>query len=372
MAIIEENQQITEQCESEVTRCYNGRFMLDLLLALVATARFFFRNRADTALEILALRQQVAVLKRKRARPTLNRLDRTFWILLRRVWPRWTDALIVVRPETVVGWHRAAFRAYWRWRSRSRCGRPKVAEEIRSLIRRMTAENAGWGAPKIHGELLKLGFVVSERTVGRYLRRLRRRGDPAKRWLAFLNNHREAIVAFDFFTVPTVSFQLLYCFFVIEHGRRRILHFNVTAKPTSEWVLQQLRETFADAGPYRYVILDRDSKFDAEVILLLKSTGLTPKRTSVQSPWQNGIAERWVGSCRRELLDHVIALNESHLRRLMREYVSYHHEDRIHDSLEKDTPNRRPVEMKTSTAATVSSVPRLGGLHHRYTWREAA
>ena len=214
--------------------------------------------------------------------------------------------------------------------------------------------------------------MISERTVARYLRRLCRRGDPDRRWLTFLANHREAIVAMDFFTVPTVTFQLLYCFFVVEHGRRRILHFNVTSRPTSEWVVQQLREAFPEAGPYRYVILDRDSKFNTDVIQFLKSTGLTPKRTSVQAPWQNGLAERWIGSCRRELLDHVIALNESHLRRLIREYVSYHHEDRIHDSLEKDTPIHRAIERKPASSATVISTARLGGLHHRYSWREAA
>jgi putative transposase len=180
------------------------------------------------------------------------------------------------------------------------------------------------------------------------------------------------IVAFDFFTVPTLTFKLLYCFFVIEHGRRRILHFNVTRHPTSEWIVQQLREAFPESGPFRYVILDHDSKFDADVIAFLKATGLEPKRTSVEAPWQNGIAERWVGSCRREILDHIIALNEQHLRRLIRDYVSYHHDDRIHDSLDKDTPNRRPVESKPSPAATVISSARLGGLHHRYSWREAA
>jgi len=236
----------------------------------------------------------------------------------------------------------------------------------------MALENAGWGAPKIHGELLKLGFAVCERTVARYLRRLRRRGDPGKRWLTFLQNHREVIVALDFFTVPTVTFKLLYCFFVIEHGRRKILHFNTTRHPTAEWVMQQLREAFPEAGPYRYVILDRDSKFDAEVITFLKATGLKPKRTSIQSPWQNGTAERWVGGCRRELLDFVIPLNEEHLRRLLREYIGYFHQDRIHDSLEKDTPNQRLVEQKPAANAAVISIPRLGGLHHRYTWHEAA
>jgi len=208
--------------------------------------------------------------------------------------------------------------------------------------------------------------------VARYLRGVRRRGDPGKRWLAFLQNHREAIAAFDFFTVPTVTFKLLYCFFVIAHGRRKILHFNVTRHPTADWVVQQLRESFPEAGPYRYVILEQDSKFDDDILALLRATGVEPKRTSVRAPWQNGIAERWVGSCRREMLDHVIPLNEKHLRRLVRDYISYFHDDRIHDSLGKDTPNRRPVEKRPSPSATVISSARLGGLHHRYYWREAA
>ena len=190
------------------------------------------------------------------------------------------------------------------------------------LIRRLAQENSNWGAPKIHGELRKLSFQISERSVARYTRRKGRRGDPGKQWRAFLQNHREVIVAFDFFTVPTVTFQLLYCFFVIEHGRRKILHWNVTRHPTADWVIPQLREAFPQAAPYSYVILDPDSRFDPEVILFLKATGLQPKRTSIRSPWQNGTAERWMGSCRRELLDHVIVLNERHLLRLLREYVS--------------------------------------------------
>jgi putative transposase len=346
--------------------------VLEFILALVAAVRAFVRSRHDTALEILALRQQVAVLKRKRPRPRLNPLDRLFWTFLRRIWSRWAEVLVIVKPETVVGWHRAGFRLFQRWRSRARGGRPKTTAEIRALIRRLAEENPTWGAPKVHGELQKLGFVVSERSAARYLQRIRYRDDPGKRWLTFLTNHREVIAAFDFFTVPTVTFKLLYCFFVIEHGRRKILHFNVTGHPTAEWVVQQLREAFPEDGPYRYVILDRDAKFDADVITFLKATGLKPKRTSIRSPWQNGIAERWVGSCRRELLDHVIPLNEQHLRRLIRDYVDYFRQDRIHDSLGKDTPNRRTVEQKPSAEARVISNPRLGGLHHRYSWRLAA
>ncbi len=271
-------------------------FVLPFALSVLAAIRVFFRSRSDTALEVLALRQQVAALKRKRRRPTVNSWDRLFWTTLRRLWSRWTDVLVLVQPETVIGWHRAGFRLYWRWRSRPRGGRPRITAEIRHLIRRMAEENAGWGAPKIHGELLKLGFIVSERTVARYLRCVHRRGDPGKRWLTFLRNHREAIVPLDFFTVPTVTFQLLYCFFVIEHGRRKILHFSVTRHPTAEWVIQQLREAFPDAAAHHYVIFDHDSKFDTGVLEFLKATGLKPKRTSVQSPWQNGIAARVLGN----------------------------------------------------------------------------
>jgi len=290
----------------------------------VTAVRVFFLCRTDLALEILALRQQVAVLKRKRPRPKLNRMDRLFWTALRSFWSRWVEALLIVKPETVVGSHRAGFRLYWRWRSRgSASGRAKITPEIQELIQRMAKENPTWGAPKIHGELLKLGFKVSERSVSRYIRAIQRRGDPGRRWLTFLRNHREAIVAMDFFTVPTVSFRVLYCLFIIEHARRRILYFHVSAQPNSDWVTQQLREAFPDSTPYRYAILDRDTKFDAEVLSVLRSIGLKPKRTSRESPWQNGVAERWVGSCRRELLDHVIPLNEHHLRRLLRDYIRY-------------------------------------------------
>jgi hypothetical protein len=346
--------------------------VIPLLLSLIAAARGFFRSRTEIALEILALRQQVAVLKRKRRRPRLSPLDRLFWTVLRTTWSRWRDALVIVKPETVVGWHRAGFRLYWCWKSRPRGGRPRISPEVRALIRRLAQENAGWGAPKIHGELQKLGFVLSERTVARYLSRTPIRGDAAKKWLAFLHNHREAIVAFDFFTVPTATFRVLYCFFVIEHERRRILHFNVTQHPSADWVVQQLREALPESAPYRYAILDHDSIFNGDVIAFLEATGLKAKRTSIRAPWQNGTAERWIGSCRREILHHIIPVNEGHLRRVIREYVRHYHDDRGHDSLSKDTPNGRPIEPRPVAVANVTALSRLGGLHHRYTWRQAA
>jgi putative transposase len=296
-------------------------------------------------------------------------------VALRSLWPGWTGALIIVRPETVVAWHRAGFRLFWRWRSRfRRPGRPTITAEIRQLIRSMKADNPSWGAPRIHGELLMLGLDISEPTVSRYLKRLRPRGnaEKAQRWLVFLKNHREVIAALDFFTVPTLTFRVLYCLFVIEHGRRRILHFNTTAHPTSEWIVQQLREAFPLPSPYRYVVLDRDAKFNPEVLGTLEASGIVPIQTSARSPWQNGTAERWVGSCRREMVDHIIPLNEEHLRRLGREYLSYYHGDRTHNSLGKQTPAGRSVESRLNQRCEVLAVPRVGGLHHRYTWSSAA
>ncbi len=291
--------------------------MVTLACAVVAYLRSLFLPRHKLALEAVALRQQLAVFKRKQPWPKLDRLDRLFWIVLRRLWEGWSEALIIVKPETVVSWHRAGFQRFWRWRSQGRRpGQPQVNAQIRQLIRRMKAENPTWGAPRIHGELLQLGCEISEPTVSRYLHNLNgcRDEGQAKRWLAFLNNHREVIAAFDFFTVPSLTFRTLYCFFVIEHGRRRILHFNVTEHPASDWIVQQLREALPLPCPYRYVLFDRDTKFGGDVVEFLQA--MKPIRTSVRSPWQNGVAERWVGSVRREVLDHVIPVNDQHLRRL--------------------------------------------------------
>jgi transposase InsO family protein len=347
--------------------------MIPFSLGFLTCLSVFFRSRYSLSLEILALRQQLGVLKRKQPHPRLRIQDRIFWVLLHRLWPGWSNVLVIVKPETVVAWHRAGFRLFWHFRSRSKSlGRPKIDAEVRALIRQMAKENSTWGAPRIHGELLKLGFDVSERTVSRYLRRLSPPDDARKRWSAFLCNHREVITALDFFTVPTLTFRVLYCFFVIEHGRRKILHFNVTEHPTGPWIVQQLREAFPESCPYRYAILDGDAKFGQEVTDMLTTEGMKPVRISPASPWQNGIAERWIESCRRELLDHLIVLSDIHLRRLIRDYISYYHADRIHDSLKKDTPAMRPVSSKPSQSAHLVSLPRIGGLHHRYDWQQAA
>ncbi len=261
--------------------------MIALVFAVIDYCRAFFVGRQRLGMEVAALRQQLVVFKRKQPHPRLCGCDGAFWVALRRLWPGCVNALIIVKPDTVVPWHPAGFRLFWRLRSRPRrIGRPNVSAEIRQLIWRMKSDNPSWVAPRIHGELLQLGSDVSEPTVSRYLQRLRRQPDKAKaqRWLAFLQNHREVMAAFDFFTVPTLSFRVLYCFFVIEHHQRHILHFNTTAHPTSEWIVQQLREALPLPCPYGYVIFDRDRKFSTEVRTFLKASGIKPVRMSVRSP----------------------------------------------------------------------------------------
>ena len=349
--------------------------MLRVLIFLVSLGtraiRAMCRRRADLVIENLALRQQVAALKKERPRPPLNDADRAFWVALRQSWPGWASRLVIVNADTVARWNRDRLRRYWAKISQRRHpGRPRVDAEIRRLVRMMAQD--GWGAPRIHAELTKLGFLVSEMTVSRYMPRSPAEPDQVKRWVAFLRNHKDEIAAMDLFTVPTASFRLLYGFFVIEHGRRHIFHFNATFHPTSAWVIQQLREAFPyDTAP-RYLIFDRDSIFSPAVVEFIKAMGTKPVRISYRSPWQNGTAERWIGSCRREMLEHVVVLSERHLMRLARSYIDYYHEDRCHLGLDKDAPNERPVESRPSPTAEVVALPRVGGLHHRYEWREAA
>jgi len=327
-----------------------------------------FRSRQDLILENLALREQLLALNTKRPRRRLLSIHKLFWIVLRRFWSNWKKPLVLVTPKTVVSWHRAGFRFYWKWLSRAKQlgGRKPVSQEIRTLIFRMAAENPTWGAPRIHGELLMLGFDVSEPTVSRWLRRAPRNPDVRKRWLTFLRNHRESIAAMDFFTVPTITFGVLYCFFVISHDRRKILRFSVTRHPSALWIVQQLREAWPYASTHKFLLFDHDSKFGKDVVTAVRQMGSEPVRTAYRSPWQNGVAERWVGSCRRDLLDHVIILNERHLKRLMAEYVRFYHDDRTHLGLAKDTPAGRLSERNSAMGSSIRSSARLGGLHHRY------
>lgn len=319
------------------------------------------------ALENLALRQQLAMYRRTRPRPATQSSDRLFWVGLRRAWTDWRSALVIVRPATVVAWHRRGFAWYWTWRSRPIGGRPRVSHELRRLIREMAGANPLWGAPRIHGELAKLGLTGAERTVSRHMPRRRR--PPAQTWRTFLQNHTRALVVLDFFTVPTLTGRVLFVLVVLAHARRRILHVNVTAHPTSAWTRQQLREAFPwDVTP-RFLLHDRDAIFDEAFRRSVAALGLTDVRTAPRSPWQNPYVERLIGSLRRECLDHVIVLNERHLQRVLRTYVDYYHHSRTHLALKKDAPEPRPIA--AIDAGRVVALPAVGGLHHRYERRAA-
>jgi transposase InsO family protein len=320
-------------------------------------AAAFFRSRNEQVIVELALRQQLATYVQNQAKAKLTTIDRAFWIALLRFWPRWRDALVIVKPDTVIRWHRKGFRLYWRWISKRGPGRPRISEEVRELIRRFALENH-WGARKVHAELGKLGISVSLATVSRYMPKKPRNKGKQQSWMTFLRNHKDGIVAMDFFVIPTLGFRLLYVWFVIDHGRRRIIHFNVTTHPTAQWVIQQLRESFPGDSSARYLIYDNDSIFSNEVSKTIRLLGIKPKRTAYRSPWQNGTAERWVGSCKREIIDHVIVLNEDQLRRLLRDYVSYYNTERVHTRLQ-DAPEGREVEVRSALGAKVVGLPRV-------------
>jgi putative transposase len=344
--------------------------LLHFLALAFRCAPALTRSQGEQAVVEFALRQQLATYSQKKVRPRITPLDRVFWVMLSRFWSRWKRVLVIVKPDTVVRWHRKGFRLYWRWISKRGPGRPPLAAEIQELIGRFALENK-WGARKIHAELGKLGFTVSLARVSRYMPKHPRDRGKQQRWMTFLRNHRDGIAAMDFFVVPTITFRLLYVWFVIDHGRRRIVHVNVTYHPTARWVVQKLRESFPDDSTPNYLIFDNDTIFSSGVSASIESLGITPKRTAYRSPWQNGTAERWVGSCKRELIHHVIVLDEDHLHRLLRDYVRYYNTDRVHTSLQ-DAPEGRAVELRPSPKSKIVGLPRVGGLHHRYVWKEAA
>ena len=294
--------------------------------------------------------------------------DRALWVLLSRLWADWRKPLTLVQPETVIRWHRRGFRLYWRWKSRPRWpGRRTVPQDVRDLIRQMSQTNPLWGAPRIHGELLKLGIEVGQATVSKYL--VRHRKPPSQSWRTFLTNHAKDIVSVDFFTVPTATFRVLFVFLVLSNQRRRIIHFNVTDSPSAIWIGQQIVEAFPwDTAP-KYMIRDRDKKYGDEFIRRIESLGIKQVLISTQSPWQNPYVERIIGSIRRECLDHVIIFNERHLGRVLRDYFTYYHKSRTHLGLEKDCPSPRPVERPD--LGLIHAEPIVGGLHHRY-FRQAA
>jgi putative transposase len=334
-----------------------------MLYQLIRAAFMAFGARRNLAIENLALRQQLAILKRLSKRPRLTHADRLFWVILSKLWRNWAEALIVVKPETVIEWHRKGFRLLWRWKSRrGPQGRPRADREIVNLIRTMARANPLWGAPRIHGELQKLGIEVSQATVSRYV--VRRRRPPSQTWKSFLRNHVKDLPSVDFFTVPTATFRILYVFIVLLHDRRRVVHFNVTESPCAVWAGQQIVEAFPwDLAP-RFMIRDGDQIYGLEFVRRVKGMGIREVLIAPHSPWLNGFAERLVGTIRRDCLDHVIVLGEAHLWRILTAYFDYYHRSRTHLALEKDCPEPRAVEPPEQ--GRIVAFPQVGGLHHRY------
>jgi len=332
--------------------------LLCFLLALLASP---FKSKSRLEAENAALRHQVTVLRRRvRGRLEFTNGDRWFFVQLYRWFPSILNAIAVIRPETLLRWHRVGFRRYWRWKSRSLGGRPQIGPDIRALIQRMSIENPLWGAPRIHGELLKLGVEVAQSSVAKYM--VKRRGPPSQGWCTFLRNHAPDLAAMDLFVVPTVSFDLLYALVIVRLDRRDLVWINVTSNPTAEWIARQVTQAFPwDAAP-RYLIRDRDRVYGAAVTRRLRAMGIRDKPIARGSPWQNGFAERLIGSIRRECTDHIIAVGEGHLRRVLRSYALYYNASRTHRSLNKDAPIHRVIE----SVGAIASLPILGGLHHRY------
>jgi putative transposase len=341
--------------------------MVRWLGILLRTFRSAVRTRRELALENLALRQQLAVWKARQPRPRLMEMDRIFWIVLSRLWKNWRSSLQVVRPETVVRWHRRGFKLYWAWKSRRLWGRPAIGRGLRDLIRQMSRANPLWGAPRIHGELLKLGLTVSQAPVSKYI--LRHRRPPSQAWRTFLKNHAKDLIALDFFTVPTATFRVLFVLMMLTHSRRRLVHFNVTEHPTAEWTARQLLEASGLEEAARYLIRDRDHVYGERFSRQARALNIREVVIAPRSPWQNAYAERAIGSIRRECLDHVVVIGEQHLRGILSKYVRYYNGTRTHLSLAKDAPEPRSVQRPSQ--GRVVEVPCVGGLHHEY-FRRAA
>ena len=341
--------------------------MFAIVSAFLSYLSSLFRPKHELALEILALRHQLLVLKRQTPRPKLRRLDRCLWVLLMRAWPGWKGPLSIFRPETVIGWQRGGLRLFWRWKSRPRSGRPTKDPELIRLIRQMWVANPTWGSPRIQDELAKLGLHASTATIRKY--RPKSRGRPSQDWWTFLRNHASAMAAMDFLVVPTVTGRVLYVLIVMTHERRKVVHFNITELPTAQWTAQQVVNAFPyDTAP-TYLLRDRDSIYGSAFVRRVDGMGIQQKLIAPRAPWQNPYVERLIGSNRRECLDRVIVFNQRQLRRVVESYLEYYHKIRPHRSLSHDSPIPRPVEAPDD--GKVIEMPLVGGLHHQYR-RQAA
>jgi putative transposase len=342
--------------------------MIKTLFYMIALLSVGFKQRRELALENLALRQQLAVFSRNHKRLRFRRTDRLFWVWVARIWERWRESLIVVRPDTVVRWHRKGFALYWTWLSRRNpVGRPGTSREIKELIRKMVEANPLWGSRRIHGELLKLGIDIAERTVARLMPK--RKKPPSQTWRAFLDNHLLDLVSIDFLVVPTATFRVLFVLIVLAHHRRRVVHFNVTEHPMALWTAEQMIQAFPEGTAPRFLVRDRDRIYGEEFRERVKAIGIEEILTAPRSPWQSPYVERVIGTLRRDCLDHVVVLGEFHLRIILKKYLSYYHRARTHLALEKDAREPRPIQ--TPEHGHVIEVPEVGGLHHRYERRAA-
>jgi transposase InsO family protein len=335
--------------------------MFAILYALGMFLGDLFKSRSRLKADNLLLRHQLNVaLRQAPPRLRLRGSDRALLVWMIRLWPSLLGAIQVVQPETVLRWHRAGFRALWRWKSRNGAGRPKIDREIRELIQRMSKENPLWGASRIHGELLMLGLEVAQSTVPKYMARGHR--PTSQSWKTFLRNHTEGIAAIDMCVVPTLTFERLFAFLVLGHGRRQLLWFEVTRHPTAEWLARQITEAFPWESAPTYLVRDNDRAYGHVFTARLMAMGIRDRPISPGSPWQNGIAERLIGTLRRECLDHVVIFGEAHLRRIISTYAAYYNQSRPHLALYKDAPLKRTVQR----FGRIAAIPVLAGLHHQY------
>jgi transposase InsO family protein len=334
-----------------------------VVYAFLSVLGALFRSKLSLRVENVALRHQLSIYRRTVRRPIIRPEDRILWSLLSRCWAKWRDVLVFVHPETVIAWQRKRFRDHWARLSRAgKPGRPQISAEIRKLIRTISSANLLWGTPRIVGELGKLGINLAKSTVDKY--RVRSRKAPSPSWKAFLKNHVNDLVSIDFLIVPTIRFKLLYVLIVLAHSRRKVLHFNVTENPTALWTAQQIVEAFPwDSAP-TYLLRDRDAIYGGAFQKRIHAMGIEQILSAPRSPWQNPFVERLIGTLRRDCLDHVIALNARHLRRVVAGYLDYYRDWRTHLSLSMDAPNPRIVH--PPERGRVVAFPELSGLHHHY------
>jgi putative transposase len=333
----------------------------------------FLRSRSLLGCELVAIRSQLTFYKesirqKTQSRPRFTPAFRLLWVLRSRVWSGWKSAADLMKPKTVLQWHAAAFLQWWRWKSRRKGGRPAISQEMQGLIRRLSRENVLWSAETIQGHLVLLGYEPPcPDTIKKYMVKPTGGTDKSQTWLTFLRNHLQVSWAMDFFTVPTLRFQILYVFVVLSHSRRQVVHFGVTGHPTMAWVIQQLREATPFGSQPRYLFRDNDGIYGHEVSQYLIGTGIEEVKTAYRSPWQNPFVERYGGTLRRELLDHLIILNEEHLKRLLKEYIEeYYHRARPHQGLDGHPPFPSATAEAVAGASRLVSIPVVGGLHHRY------